>query len=202
MHCIETRKTLLKYSKYLPQNKLATGSTGNFSARDLETGYIVIKSSGTHYSEMSLEDFSVITLDGDVVETKAGSKPSFETPTHLALYNNFSDVNSVLHTHINEAIVLAATRDVLECNLTPTGRRLLREPVPVIPFIENGTQDMADVVLDSLLKSEYHVAVMIRNHGPFITGDSILQAYERTVALRDVCEIFYQMILIGKPSLI
>ncbi len=200
MLCLKTREELLKFAKFLPENQLATGSTGNISARDAETGYIVIKSSGVPYVEMTAEDFTVITLEGEILETKAGSKPSFETPTHLTIYNAFPETKGILHTHIPEAIVLAAFHDVLESHLTPTGRRLLKKPIPVVPFVENGTQEMADIVLD-VLKDD-SVGMMIRNHGAFMIGSSVEEVYNRTVALRDVCQLYYHMSLLGKPSLV
>lgn len=199
MICAETRKELFKIASSLPQNGLATGSTGNISARDPETGYIVIKSSSIPYSEMTEEDFAVLTVDGDMVSIKDGQKPSFETPSHLSIYRLYPQVQAVLHTHIKSAIVLAATLDELQSNLTPTGRRLLQKPIPVVPFIENGTQEMADVITDGLRDS---VGVMIRNHGPFLVGQSIKEVFDRTVALRDVCELYYEMALIGTPSII
>lgn len=194
--CPEVRKKLLKYAKSLPENDLATGSTGNISTFDPETGYVVIKSSGVPYSEMTEDDFTVITLEGEVIE---GKKPSFETPTHLDIYRHFPNVRAVLHTHTRQAIVLAATRDTIESNLTPTGRRLLKKPVPVVPFVENGTQEMADIVVEALQDS---VAMVIRNHGPFVVGESVEEAFQRAVALRDVSQLYYEMALIGKPSLI
>lgn len=194
--CQELRKVLLKYAKYLPENDLVTGSTGNISARDPKNGYIVIKSSGIPYSEMTAEDFTVLTPEGEILE---GKKPSFETPTHLEIYRRFPGVQSVLHTHTRQAIVLAATRETIESNLTPTGRRLLKKAIPVIPFIENGTQEMATVVTEAL---EDSVGVVIRNHGPFVVGTSVEEAFQRAVALRDVSQLYYEMALIGEPSII
>lgn len=197
--CTDTKKKLFHIASSLPANGLATGSTGNISARDPETGYIVIKSSGIPYSEMTWEDFTVLDIDGNVIEVKPGQKSSFETPTHLEIYRRFPEVEAVLHTHIKQAIVLAAVHDEIESNMTPTGRRLLKKPLPVIPFIENGTDEMAKAVTDAL---PGNVGVVIRNHGPFIIGASIKEVFERTVALRDVCELYYEMSLIGKPSVI
>lgn len=146
-----------------------------------------------------LGDFAVLDTEGNIIDIRPDQKPSFETPTHLEIYRKFPEVRAVLHTHIKQAIVLAAGRDEIESNMTPTGRRLLKKPMPVIPFIENGTQEMAELVTAALVDN---VGVVIRNHGPFITGTSIKEVFERTVALRDVCELYYEMALIGKPSVI
>lgn len=197
--CTKLRQQLFDYAVSLPAHGLATGSTGNISAKDPETGYIVIKSSGIPYAKMTPEDFTVLDSEGTIIWTKPGEKPSFETPTHLSIYRKFPEVQAVLHTHTKQAIVLAAVLDEIQSHLTPTGRRLLKHPLPVIPFIENGTQEMADQVTAAL---EGNVGVVIRNHGPFIIGSSIEEVFQRTIALRDVCELYYEMALLGKPSLI
>lgn len=196
---LEVRRELLKYCKALPANDLATGSTGNMSVRNKETGHIVIKCSSIPYDEMTERDFAVLDISGKPIEILEGEKPSFETPTHLAIYRKFPEVNAVLHTHTRHAIVLAAVRNEIESNMTPTGRRLLMHPIPVIPFIENGTNEMAEAVVTAL---KGNVGVVIRNHGPFIVASNLAEAFQRTVALRDVSQIFYEMMLVGKPSLI
>ncbi|MCL2000501.1 MAG: class II aldolase/adducin family protein [Planctomycetes bacterium] len=193
------RKELLAVCRQLPANNLATGSTGNISARDNESGNIVIKRSSVPYDVMTEEDFIVVDMDGKVLSAPGGGKPSFETPTHLALYQADPEIRSVLHTHIPMTIVLSASRDHIESNLTPTSRRLLKRPLPVIPFVENGTEEMAVRVTEAI---RGNVGMVIRNHGPFVIGDSIQTAFERTIALRDASELYYHMILIGKPSLV
>ncbi len=193
------RETLLELSRALPENNIASGSTGNISARDEKTGNIIIKSSGVPYRKMELDDFVVLSPTGEVLSVKPGQKSSFETPSHLAIYRTYPNVGGILHTHINEAIVLAASQEEIQCKLTPTGRRLLKKPVPVIPFIENGTEEMAQILLPHL---KDNVAVVIRNHGAFVVGDDAEHAFDRTIALRDVCEVYYKMLVLGKPSLI
>ncbi len=194
------RRELLEICRQLPASNLATGSTGNISALDGETGHVVIKCSSVPYSVMTEEDFALIDLDGRVIESRGGKKPSFETPTHLAIYKTLPEAKAVLHVHIAAAIVLAASQEVIQSHVTPTGRRLLRQPLPVIPFVENGTEEMARAVVEPLKRG--HVGVVIRNHGPFLVGDSPKTVFDRAVALRDVCEMYYQMLLIGKPSLV
>ncbi|MFB0535504.1 MAG: class II aldolase/adducin family protein, partial [Anaerolineae bacterium] len=52
----------------LPKNNLVVWTTGNVSARDPESGLVVIKPSGVRYNELRPEDHVVVTLQGDVVE--------------------------------------------------------------------------------------------------------------------------------------
>ena len=190
---------LLGISRKLPVLGLATGSTGNVSARDPETGFIVIKCSGVSYDKMTKDDFAVLSPDGDVKKIKDGLKPSLETPTHLEVYKRYPDIHCVIHTHTKFAIILSAGESEIPCATTPTGRRLLKKPVPVIDFVENGTNEMANKVAPYF---NDNVAVMIKNHGSFIVGDCTKTAFDRVVGFNDATEVYYYMKLAGKTSLI
>jgi L-ribulose-5-phosphate 4-epimerase len=62
----------------LPRHNLATWTGGNVSARDTETGLVVIKPSGVRYEELRPEGMVVLNLDGEIVE---GSLKPSPTPT-------------------------------------------------------------------------------------------------------------------------
>ena len=47
----------------LPKNHLVAWTSGNVSARDAETGFIVIKASGIRYAEMRPEHMVIVDLD-------------------------------------------------------------------------------------------------------------------------------------------
>ena len=78
----------------LPRNGLVTWTSGNVSARDSETGYVVIKPSGVRYADLLPENMVVVDLDGNVVEGPL--KPSVDTATHLYVYRHRTDVGGVV----------------------------------------------------------------------------------------------------------
>lgn len=193
------KQSTLDVCRKLPLLDLVTGTAGNVSARDPESGLIAIKPSGLPYGEMVLDDILLLSPDGEVLEAAEGRKPSYETPTHLEIYRRFGDVNGVVHTHGRYVNILGSLREVIPCGATPTTVRLLLDDIPVIPFIDNGTQEMADQVAPAV---GGRAAVVIRNHGPFLVGGTVGLALERAVALEDACEFFYKASLLGSPSLI
>lgn len=199
MNIIKLKTEVLNVCKKLPEYGLVTGTAGNVSARDPETGLVAIKPSGVPYQHMDLDDIIVLTASGDIVEKKADRKSSFETPTHLEIYRRYPNINGVIHTHSKFVNTLACVMDEIPCATTPTGLRLLLKPIPVIGFINNGTQEMADKVAPTL---DGNVAVAIRNHGPFTVGETLKLALERAVALEDTSQIYFQASLLGKPTLI
>ena len=62
---------------------LMTMTSGNFSARDPESGLIAITPSGRRYETMTAADIVLVQLDGTVVDGLL--KPSSETPLHLGV---------------------------------------------------------------------------------------------------------------------
>ncbi|MCB0149741.1 MAG: class II aldolase/adducin family protein, partial [Caldilineaceae bacterium] len=52
----------------LPKQNLVTWTSGNISARDPQSGLVVIKPSGIRYEDLRPEHMVVVDLEGDVVE--------------------------------------------------------------------------------------------------------------------------------------
>ena len=90
----------------LPKNDLVRWTGGNISARDPESGLVVIKPSGVRYEKLRPEDHVVVDMDGHIVEGKL--KPSSDTASHLHIYRHRSDVNGIVHTHSPYATAFAA----------------------------------------------------------------------------------------------
>ena len=78
---------------------------GNVSAIDRQRGLVVIKPSGIAYESMTVDDMSVVDLQGHVVEGRW--RPSSDTATHLALYRRYPDLGGVVHTHSTHATARA-----------------------------------------------------------------------------------------------
>ena len=89
----------------LPRRGLVTYTWGNVSARDRETGLVVIKPSGLDYDKMRAEDMVVIDLEGKIVE--GGLRPSSDYLTHLALYKRYPVIGGIVHTHSPRATAWA-----------------------------------------------------------------------------------------------
>ena len=64
----------------LPEAGLVVGSGGNVSARDPETGLIVIKPSGVKFSKLTPETMVVVDPEGNVVD--GTMRPSVDTGVH------------------------------------------------------------------------------------------------------------------------
>ena len=105
MNLRATKERVLAANLELPRLGLVAFTWGNASARDADSGLVVIKPSGVPYESMAAGDMVVTDLDGRVVE--GTRKPSSDLLTHLALYRAFPSVGGIVHTHSTWATVWA-----------------------------------------------------------------------------------------------
>src|SRR5260370_20369438 len=100
----------------LPKHDLVVWTMGNVSARDPETGLIVIKPSGIRYEQLTPQNMVVVDVEGKVVE--GALKPSSDTASHCYIYRQMLHVNGIVHTHSRYATAFAALGKPIPCFLT------------------------------------------------------------------------------------
>ncbi len=154
----------------LPRNGLVTGSGGNVSGRDPDTGLVVIKPSGVKFAALTPETMVVVDLDGNVVEGEM--KPSVDTGIHLHLYRHRDDVFGVTHTHSPYASSFAARGERIPAVLTPITHMLGRD-VPCSRYATPGETDTGKAILEA---AEGGRAALVKAHGVFTMGKSATEA--------------------------
>ena len=65
----ELRKVVSDLHMELPKNNLVAWTSGNISARDPESGLIVIKPSGIKFEDLTPENMVVVNVDGEIMES-------------------------------------------------------------------------------------------------------------------------------------
>ncbi|MEW6171041.1 MAG: class II aldolase/adducin family protein, partial [Candidatus Omnitrophota bacterium] len=93
----KTYQDLIEIAKITYQKGLVTASSGNISLR-LDENTILITSHGSSFGFLKKEDLVKVNLDGRVISSKKGKKPSSELPLHLAIHKNLNP-KIVFHTH-------------------------------------------------------------------------------------------------------
>ena len=95
---VNPEAAVLAAAKDMLRRGLVEGTAGNISARR-EDGNLVITPSSVDYSDMKLEDLVLVDPDGGVLHAAEGRSPSTEMKLHLACYQAFDDIGSVIHSH-------------------------------------------------------------------------------------------------------
>jgi len=188
------REQLYQLHLELPKNNLVTWTSGNVSARDPETGYVVIKPSGVHYAALRPEHMVVLSLDGKRLE--GDLKPSSDTSSHLYIYRHRPDVSGIVHTHSPYATAFAALGKPIPVYLTAMADEF-GGPIPCGGFALIGGEEIGKVVVDSIGDSP---AVLLKNHGVFTMGSSAQAAVKAAVMVEDVAHTVWIALQMGQPD--
>ncbi len=190
----QLKEQVWKLHLELPKNELVKWTGGNVSARDPESGLVVIKPSGVLYDELRPEDHVVVNLEGEIVE--GSLKPSSDTASHLYIYRNRPDVNGVVHTHSPYATAFAAVGRPIPVYLTAIADEF-GGPIPCAGFALIGGEEIGRQVVEHIGTS---AAVLLKNHGVFTVGKSVRDAVKAAVMVEDVARAVWLALQLGQPD--
>jgi len=188
------RAQVHKLNLELPKNGLVAWTSGNVSARDPETGHVVIKPSGVKYEDLGPEQLVILDADGEIIE--GDLKPSSDTASHLYIYRHRPDVNGVVHTHSPYATAFAALGRPILVYLTAMADEF-GGPVPCGGFALIGGEQIGQVVVESIGSSP---AVLLKNHGVFTIGKTAEAAVKAAVMVEDVARTVWLALQLGQPD--
>ncbi|GIL12417.1 MAG: L-ribulose-5-phosphate 4-epimerase [Chloroflexi bacterium] len=191
----ELRAEVCALNNELPANNLVAWTSGNVSARDPETGLVVIKPSGVKFRDLTPENMVIVDLDGKVVE--AAHKPSSDTASHCYIYRHRPDVFGVAHTHSRFATAFAALGRSIPCVLTAMADEFGGD-IPCGGFALIGGEQIGKVVIETLAGSK-SLAALLQNHGVFTIGKNAEEAVKAAVMTEDNAAIVWAALQLGEP---
>ena len=178
----------------LPRYGLVTFTWGNVSAIDRQRGLVVIKPSGIAYESMTVDDMSVVDLQGHVVEGRW--RPSSDTATHLALYRRYPDLGGVVHTHSTHATAWAQAGLAIPALGTthadyffgdiPCTRARSAQEVDEAYELNTG-----QVIIETLGEANplHTPGIVVYQHGPFAWGKDAHEAVHNAVVMEEVARM-------------
>lgn len=190
----ELKSTVHRLHLELPKYRLVVWTGGNVSARDPDSGLVVIKPSGVQYEDLRAEDHVVLSLDGEQIEGEL--KPSSDTASHLYIYRHRPDVNGIVHTHSAYATAFAAVGRSIPVCLTAMGDEF-GGPIPCAGFALIGGEQIGEQVVQHIGSSP---AVLLKQHGVFTIGATVEAAVKAAVMVEDVARTMWLAMQLGHPE--
>ena len=177
----ELRVAIVERTQRLRPDGLAVLTAGNISCRAGDL--VAISPSAIDYDDYRPDLVTVVDIGGAIVEGEAG--PSTELPMHLAAYRA-TGAAAVVHTHSPFATALA-------CSTLPELPPIhylvasLGGAVRITPYAPPGSGELARVMEEGLRD---RLAVLLGNHGAVTIGQSLRQAYDRSLLLEWLCMVY------------
>jgi L-ribulose-5-phosphate 4-epimerase len=191
----ELRDQVCQANLDLVAHGLVTLTWGNASGLSADRSVLVIKPSGVAYDALRPELMVVVSVKtGQLVE--GNLKPSSDTPTHVVLYQNFSGIGGIVHTHSPRAASIAQAGRAIPCFGTTHADHFYGE-VPVTRSLTKSEVDSAyelktgEAIVERFASLDPIgiPAVLVAGHAAFTWGPSVDAAVTNAVALEAVADM-------------
>lgn len=164
-----------------------SGSTGNLSFRRGDTLYI--SRSGTCFGTLTEEDFSAVSMDGELLR---GRKSSRELPLHRMLYLHNPELSAVVHTHGRYGVLWSCVPglDKDDCipGITPYLAMKLGK-IRLIPYAKPGSAELFQALEERLDGNGY----LLARHGALVGGKELMDAFYGVEELEESACIAWQL---------
>ena len=196
------KKTSYKANLDLMESKLVIQNFGNVSVR--HENHIIITPSGVDLKKISFNKMVPVNIfDGKYT---GRLKPSSDTPTHIELYKNYSDIQSIVHTHSLYATSWAQAGFPIPClgtthadfweNSVPITRRLKKKEIEI-----NYEKNTGLVIIETFRKLKTTPSkspgVLVNNHGVFTWGESPQDAIKNAEAIELIAKMAFNSLMIN-----
>lgn len=183
------RQQMVELGRSLFARGYATGGAGNLSVK-LTDGTILATPTGASLGRLQADTLSKVSLEG---EHLSGDRPSKEVQFHLAMYQANPDFGAVVHLHCTHLTALSCRADLNPDNVIRpfTPYYVMRVgKLPLVPYYAPGASEIAR---DLAALSADHRAMLLANHGPVVTGTSLLNAVDNMEELEETAKLMLML---------
>ena len=185
---------VLDAAKDMLRRGLVEGTAGNISARRSD-GNIVITPSSVDYRDMQLDDLVLVDPEGAVLHAADGRSPSSEMKLHLACYQAFDDIGSVIHSHPVWATMFAIAHEPIPACIDEFAVYCGGD-VRCTEYAASGTPEVGANAVKAL---EGRAAALIANHGLVAVGPRPDKVLHVTALVERTAQIVWGARALGGP---
>ncbi len=183
-------------AKKAQKDGLCKHKSGNFSARDPESGYVVITPTGIDRDLLKPEDMIVIDMEADVIENVSGLRPTSESLMHLMIYRQRPDAAAIVHTHSVYATAFAVLNRPIPAIVYEVAHLgVTKARIPVAPYGRPGTPELAESVIGSCREAD---CFLLEKHGAVaLDSRNISEAFLKAAYIEELAELYQHVLAVN-----
>jgi L-fuculose-phosphate aldolase len=199
MHIDDATGELLAAGRRLGARGLISAAEGNLSIR-LDAERLLITPAGRRKDELGADDLIVLRSgdghDPGAARSRSGLSPSSDLRIHLAVHRARPDLSAVAHAHLPASMALTLAGETPDPAALPETAMLLPR-LPVLPYGEMGSQDLAERVAETLAGDAAGPveAVILERHGAVAVGPNATIAVDRLELIEVLCRTWLDALL-------
>ncbi|GAB5458336.1 MAG: aldolase [Henriciella sp.] len=185
---IRAREKICEFGRILYERHLAHGTAGNISVK-LEDGVLVTPTNSC-LGRLDPADISKLDRRGQHVSGKPASKESF---LHEVSYRRRPQDTAVVHLHSAHSVAVSCLHHDRVDNVLPalTAYHVMRVGrLPLVPYFPPGDRSLAEAVAE--IEDDAR-AVLLANHGPIVSGESLEGAVYAIEELEETAKLFLML---------
>lgn len=187
---------VMNVAKQAQREGMCKHKSGNFSARDDQTGLIVITPTSVDREDLVVPDMIVMDLDANVIENQTGLRPTSESLMHLKIYQTRADVKAIAHTHSQFATTFAILEKPIPAVVYEVANlNCSKARIPVAPYGRPGTTELAETVVGPCQEAD---VFLLQGHGSVAVDESnIDEAYLKVCYIEELAELYYHALTVN-----
>ena len=166
---VRLRERIVVLGRSLFQRGLTAGSSGNLSAL-LPDGRWLITPTNACLGELDPARLALLSRDGEAL---AGDPPSKELVLHRAMYDARPQARAIVHLHATHSAAISCLDGLDPENCLPplTPYFVMKiGRLPLVPYHRPGDPALGGAIRALACR---HCAVLLANHGPVVSGESL-----------------------------
>jgi 3-dehydro-4-phosphotetronate decarboxylase len=190
---VRLRERIVVLGRSLFQRGLTAGSSGNLSAL-LPDGRWLITPTNACLGELDPARLALLSRDGEAL---AGDPPSKELVLHRAMYDARPQARAIVHLHATHSAAISCLDGLDPENCLPplTPYFVMKiGRLPLVPYHRPGDPALGGAIRALACR---HCAVLLANHGPVVSGESLEAATYAIEELEETAKL--ALLLRGAP---
>src|SRR3569833_3139190 len=181
-----SREAICRFARSLFERGLTPGSSGNFSVRLDDGGWLVTPTNAS-LGFLEPDRLSRLDANGRLI---SGDAPTKEVPLHNALYQTRGAARAVVHLHSAHSVALSMLPEIDPRAALPpmTPYYMMRcGPTALVPYYRPGGPAVADAIKG--LAGKY-ASVLLAYHGPVVAGGTLEAAVVAMEELEETAKLY------------